>query len=196
MRKETASMKITAILGSRDHVGRTAKAAEALLQGAAAEGAESTEAFLPEMKVERCRQCQDDGWGLCRSEGRCVIDDDLAVLVEQIRGSDAVVFANPVYFSDLSESMRAFLDRLRRICRHESGKAGIEGKPAVGICVAGGGGGGAPACAVALEKVLTTCGFAVVDMIPARRQNLDLKLQVLGATGRWLAAAQGQRASS
>ena len=83
-----------------------------------------------------------------------MIDDDFASLVERIRSSDAAVFATPVYFSDLSESMRAFLDRLRRICRHESGRAGIEGTPAVGICVAGGGGGGAPACVVALEKVL------------------------------------------
>ena len=188
-------MKITAILGSRDHVGRTAKAAEALLQGAGAEAAGPTMAFLPEMKVERCRQCEDNGWGLCRSEGRCVIDDDFAVLVERIRSSDAAVFATPVYFSDLSESMRAFLDRLRRICRHESGRAGIEGKPAVGICVAGGGGGGASACVVALEKVLSTCGFEAVDMVPARRQNMDLKLQVLEATGRWLAAPEGQRPS-
>ena len=147
-------MKITAILGSRDHGGRTAKAAEALVQGAAIEGAESTSAFLPEMEVGRCRQCEDNEWGLCRTEGRCVIDDDFASLVERIRSSDAAVFATPVYFSDLSESMRAFLDRLRCICRHESGRAGIEGTPAVGICVAGGGGGGAPACVVALEKVL------------------------------------------
>ena len=189
-------MKITAILGSRDRSGRTAKAAEALLRGAAAEGAESTEALLPEMRVERCRQCEDNGWGLCLSEGRCVINDDFAMLVERIRSSDAVVFANPVYFSDLSESMRAFLDRLRRTCLHESGRAGIKGKPAVGICVAGGGGGGAPACVVALEEVLSTCAFAVVDMVPARRQNMDLKLQVLEATGRWLAAPQGQPASS
>ena len=189
-------MKITAILGSRDHGGRTAKAVQALLQGAGAEAAGATMAFLPEMKVESCRQCEDNGWGICRSEGRCVIDDDFAVLVEGIRSSDAALFATPVYFSDLSESMRAFLDRLRRICRHESGRAGIEGKPAVGICVAGGGGGGAPACVVALEKVLSTCGFAVVDLVPARRQNLDLKLQVLEATGRWLAAPEGQRASA
>jgi hypothetical protein len=42
-----------------------------------------------------------------------------------------------------------------------------------------------------LEKVLSTCGFAVFDMVPVRRQNLDLKLQVLEATGRWLAAPEG-----
>jgi multimeric flavodoxin WrbA len=188
-------MKIAAILGSRDPGGRTAKAAEALLQGAGAEAPGATIAFLPEMKVERCRQCEGNGWGICRSEGRCVIDDDFAVLVERIRSSDAALFATPVYFSDLSESMRAFLDRLRRICRHEHGRAGIEGKLAVGICVAGGGGGGAPACLVALEKVLSTCGFAVVDMVPARRQNLDLKLEVLEVTGRWLAAPEGRQSS-
>jgi multimeric flavodoxin WrbA len=98
------------------------------------------------------------------------------------------VFATPVYFSDLSESLRAFLDRLRRTCIHqEAGRRGLAGKPAVGICVAGGGGGGAPACAVSLEKVLATCRFDVVDMVPARRQNLDMKLGVLRATGQWLA---------
>ena len=181
-------MRIMAILGSRDHGGRTAQATEALLQGAAAEGGENERAFLPELKVERCRQCEDNGWGICRTEGRCVIDDDFAALVERIRKSDAAVLATPVYYGDLSESMRAFLDRLRRICTHETGRAGIKNKPAVGICVAGGGGGGAPACAVSLEKVLNTCGFDVLDMIPARRQNLEAKLHVLEATGRWLVA--------
>ena len=29
--------------------------------------------------------------------------------------ADLVIFATPVYFHDLSESMKAFLDRLRRI---------------------------------------------------------------------------------
>jgi hypothetical protein len=57
----------------------------------------------------------------------------------------------------------------------------------MGICVAGGGGGGAPACAVSLERVLSTCGFDVLDMIPVRRQNLDMKLDVLKIAGQWLA---------
>jgi hypothetical protein len=54
--------------------------------------------------------------------------------------------------------------------------------------MAGGGGGGAPRCAASLEGVLRTCGFDVVDMIPVRRQNLDLKLDVLRTTGKWLAS--------
>ncbi|GAH53950.1 unnamed protein product, partial [marine sediment metagenome] len=50
---------------------------------------------------------------------------ELASLVRGIRVADCAVFATPVYFSDLSESLRAFLDRLRRITRHEAGKAQI-----------------------------------------------------------------------
>jgi multimeric flavodoxin WrbA len=181
-------MKVMVILGSRNPDGQTARAADALLAGLAHRGGQGERAFLPQMAVERCRQCDERGWGSCRSEGQCVIEDDFASLVDQIRAAEAAVFANPVYFGDLSESMRAFTDRLRRICRHENGREGITDKPAIGICVAGGGGGGAPSCTVSLERVLRTCGFDVVDMVPARRQNLEMKLEVLQTTGRWLAS--------
>ena len=82
--------------------------------------------------------------------------------------------------------MRGFLDRLRRVCRHTDDKTGINGKPAIGICVAGGGGGGAPNCTVSLKAVLQHCGFDVVDMVPASRQNLVMKLDILPLVGAWL----------
>jgi len=69
---------------------------------------------------------------------------------------------------------------------HDDGKVGIGGKPTVGICVAGGGGGGAPSCIVSLEKIISRCGFDVIDLIPVRRQNLEMKLSVLRMTGKWL----------
>jgi hypothetical protein len=78
---------------------------------------------------------------------------------------------------------------LRRTCTHAAGRAGIEGRRAAGVCVAGGGGGGAPACCAALDRILATCGFDVVDTVPVRRQNLDAKLNVLEQTGAALARA-------
>jgi multimeric flavodoxin WrbA len=182
-------MRAIIILGSRNPEGQTARAAGAFVAGIESAGGESESLFLPQMKIDRCRQCDERGWGLCRKEGRCTIEDDFATVVGKLREADAAVFATPVYFSDLSESLRAFLDRLRRITRHEAGKAGLADKPAVGICVAGGGGGGAPACTVSLEKTLATTGFDVVDLVPARRQNLDLKLKVLRETGAWFASS-------
>jgi multimeric flavodoxin WrbA len=182
-------MRLVGILGSRNPQGQTARAADALLQGAQEAGWEVSRTFLPTIEIESCRQCEDNGWGTCRSEGACTIDDDLAAVVDQIREADAVMFATPVYWGDLSESMRAFTDRLRRITRHETGRAGITDKRAIGVCVAGGGGGGGPTCTVSLEKVLRTCGFDVVDLVPARRQNLGMKCDVLYITGKWLAEA-------
>ena len=175
------------ICGSRNREGQTARAADALLAGVGKAGGSAEKVFLVEHKFEHCRQCEDNGWGLCRKEGRCTIDDDFAAIVEKIRQADCVVFATPVYYSDLSESMKAFTDRLRRICTQEPGRAGIKGKPAVGLCVAGGGGGGASACCVSLERVMATSGFDVVDMLPARRQNLQAKLPRLELAGESLA---------
>ena len=184
-------MQAIIISGSRNPEGRTARAAKALGAGLEGAGAGCEMVFLPELKIERCRQCDENGWGICRSEGECVIEDDFADVVEKIRGADAAVFATPVYFSDLSESLKAFLDRLRRITRHENGIRGITEKPALGISVAGGGGGGAPHCAFQMERTLATCGFDCLDMIPARRQNLDHKCAVLEITGEWLAEEAG-----
>jgi multimeric flavodoxin WrbA len=182
-----AAMKAIIILGSRNPAGQTARAADGLIEGLSAAGSEAEKAFLPVLRIERCRQCTESGWGTCKSEGRCVItEDDFAGTVGRIRAADLAVFATPVYFGDLSESMRAFLDRLRRIARHDAGKAGIAGKPAVGICVAGGGGGGAPFCGFQLDKILNTIGFDLFDTILARRQNLDMKRHLFKAEGEWV----------
>ena len=182
-------MNAVMISGSRNPAGQTARAAGAVVEGLAARGVQCGQVFLPTMRVERCRQCEANGWGICRGEGKCVIEDDFASLVEQIEAADLVVFANPVYFGDLSESLRALLDRLRRTTRHEAGKARLAGKRVIGVCVAGGGGGGAPECCASLQKVLAICGFDTRDMIPVRRQNLEAKLPSLKRTGQWLADA-------
>ena len=179
-------MKCVAVIGSRNLTGQTARAVDALLKGVETAGGRIERCFLPKLGIERCRQCEQDGWGLCRTEGRCIIDDDLAGVVDAILSADAVVFATPVYYSDLSESLRAFLDRFRRIITHSGKQETLGSKPCVGICVAGGGGGGAPSCAVSLEKVLQRCGLNVVDIVPVRRQNLDFKERLLALTGEWL----------
>ena len=179
-------MRCIIVSGSRNPEGQTARAAAALAEGVKAAGAGCETLFLPAMAIERCRQCDAAGWGTCRTEGECCIEDDFAGIVDELHSADAAVFVTPVYWSDLSESLRAFLDRLRRTSVNEAGKRGLAGKPAVGVCVAGGGGGGAPACTVSLERVLRTIGFDVVDLVPVRRQNLEFKADVLRRTGEWL----------
>ncbi len=179
-------MQVTILSGSRNPEGRTAEAIKAIGEGVEKGGGLNEVFFLPTLKLERCRQCESNGWGICRREAYCLIEDDFPMLVDKIKASDVVVFATPVYFADLSESMRSFLDRLRRIW------AFMEGRPspeisAVGLCLAGGGGGGAPSACLNLERILQMCGFDIVDMIAMRRQNFDSKLPRLKLAGEWLA---------
>jgi multimeric flavodoxin WrbA len=179
-------MQALLISGSRNLEGRTARCANAIRKGFAKSGGTSELVFLPTVKLERCRQCDPDGWGICRREGRCVIEDDFAAIVDRLKTADVVVFANPVYFRDLSESMKTFLERLRRISFRQQ-KPPMQGKPAIGVCLAGGGGGGAPSACFNLETILQMIGFDVVDMVNVRRQNIDVKIPMLEMTGEWLA---------
>jgi NAD(P)H-dependent FMN reductase len=181
-------MHILAISGSRNPQGQTAAVINAILKGVTEGGGTAESIFLPALAIERCRQCDIDGYGICRQEGWCVIKDDFAAISAKIAKADAVVFATPVYYQDLSESLRAFLDRYHRTRpMRRPGLPVPEGSiPAVGICYAGRSGFGTISCAANLEKILEQCGFDVVDMIPVRRQNLEMKRQYLETVGRWL----------
>lgn len=185
-------MKVLILSGSRNREGQTARCIKAVQKGLAAGGAESEVIFLIEKNIERCRMCEADGWGICRRESRCIIEDDCAEVIEKVKAADALVFANPVYFADLSESMRSFLDRFRRTL-FKPGKApppgfGMSGgTPAIGICYAGGSGNGTASASFILERILQTCGLDVVDMINVRRQNIEVKLLQLEIAGKWLA---------
>jgi multimeric flavodoxin WrbA len=185
-------VKVVILSGSRNREGQTARLIKAVQKGISAGKGESEVIFLIEKSIERCRMCDPDGWGLCRREGVCIIEDDLQGIIDKIKAADAVVFANPVYFSDLSESMRSFLDRYRRTL-FKPGKGppmgfGMSGgTPAIGICYAGGSGNGTASATFNLERILQTCGLDIVDMINVRRQNFDIKTTQLEIVGKWLA---------
>jgi multimeric flavodoxin WrbA len=179
-------MKVFMISGSRNREGRTAQCCNAIARGLTKAGGTSELVFLPTMNLERCRQCDPDGWGICRREGRCIIKDDFDSILNKMKEADVVVFANPVYFRDLSESMRGFLDRVRRLNFMQPDRP-FNGKPAMGLCLAGGGGNFAPSAGFNLDTILQMCGFDVVDMWNVRRQNIDIKLPMLETVGEWLA---------
>ena len=179
-------MNILIVSGSRNPEGQTARAVNAVLEGAKEAGSDVELVFLPTLNLERCRQCDQNGWGICKSKGRCVAEDDFNPLFEKMLNADVSVFASPVYFSDLSESMLTFLAKIRRISINPEAKKRIENKPVVGICCAGGTGNGAPDCCASLNKILFRTGFDVVDMVPIRRQNLEAKLPTLNLMGKWL----------
>ena len=179
--------KALILVGSRDHEGRTGKTAQTLASSMTAANIKVETRYLLELNLQTCIQRGKNGFGMCLDEGWCKLEDDFAGLVKEVQASDLLVVVSPVYWGDLSECTRVFLDRLRRIGLHPHGKEGIAGKKAIGVCVAGGQGGGAPNCCDILQRILHHCDFDVIDMIPARKQNFEHKLDVLKLTGTWLA---------
>jgi multimeric flavodoxin WrbA len=179
-------MNILFVSGSRNPEGQTARTVNAVLEGAKEAGSDVELVFLPALNLERCRQCEKNGWGICKSKGHCIAEDDFNPLLDKILNADVSVFASPVYFSDLSESLLTFLGKIRRISTNPEAQKRIANKPVVGICYAGGSGNGAPDCCASLYKILFRAGFDVVDMVPVRRQNLEAKLPALNLMGKWL----------
>ena len=106
-------------------------------------------------------------------------------LREKIYEADALVFATPVYWHDLSESAKIFLDRLRR-CENLNDFKTFTGKKAIGIASAGGSGRGAVRALYNLEDYLRRLGFEIFDLVPVTRFSKDHKLEMLEKAGRRL----------
>ena len=155
-----------------------------VLGGYEAAGGEVELIHLNELDIKTCIAC-DNGWGICRN-GDCIHVDGFEAVRSKIEGADAVVFSTPVYWHDLSESAKSFLDRLRR-CETFSGRGTCKGKKAIGIAAAGGSGNGAARALYNLEDYLKRVGFEIFDLVPVTRFSKDHKLHMLEAAGRRLA---------
>ena len=177
-------MEVIAIQSSPNVDGLTYSLAQAVLKGVKDGGGETELIHLNKLKLEPCIAC-DKGWGKCRDEGVCILEDDFQNLTEKIVKSDALVFATPVYRHDLSESAKIFLDRLRR-CEVSTGFKTFAGKKAIGIVSAGGSGRGAVRALFNLEDYLRRLGFDIFDLVPVTRFSKDHKLEMLENAGRRL----------
>lgn len=61
---------------------------------------------LADKEIGFCRGCL-----ACQKTGSCVIRDDMDALIEKVREADALVFATPIYYYEMSGQLKVFLDR-------------------------------------------------------------------------------------
>ena len=173
-------MKLTIIWSSPNEDGLTAQAAQSFARGASRGGAQVTLVPLNQLTLEHCRAC-DRGWGRCKSQGSCIIDDDFAPLYSQLAASDAFVLVSAVYWHDLTEQMKTFLDRLRRC---ETGHNGyLKGRECFVAACAGGTGHGATECLRQTEKTLGHLSVHALDLLPVTRFNKGYLLPALEEAG-------------
>ena len=179
-------MRVVGLNASPNQDGLTATMLGQVLAGATAAGAETELVHLKERELGACRQCEN-GWGLCAREGRCIIEDDFQALREVLHGADALVISTPVYFGEVSEVAKSFLDRLRRCEVHQPGP--LQGKFLLGIAAAGGSGGGIVSCQQALAAYCMHLRMRLFDLIPVTRLTREYKLQAARLAGEALVHA-------
>ena len=184
-------MKILAIQSSPNTDGLTGRLAQAVLQGAAAQGAETELVHLNRLQIEACQAC-GTGWGhhfKPQADGpqadECILQDDFAGLHTRVATADGLIFCTPVYFHDLSESAKVFLDRLRRCHWPLKEKSPLRGKGLVSVTAAGGTGNGALEAAVVLEKILLSfLGMKRIASLAVTRFNQEFQVEAGHGAGR------------
>lgn len=183
-------MMIIGLNGSPNEDGLTATMLKAVLEGAAEAGAATDLVNMKSRKIKACMQC-DDGWGRCRREGNCILEDDLQPIREDLWRADAIVLSTPVYFGEVSEIAKSFFDRLRRCEVAGPQENKMASKLALGIAAAGGSGGGIVSCQVVLERYFQHLGMRAFDMIPVTRLTREYKIDAARLAGKALATSGG-----
>lgn len=101
-------MKIVVLNGSPRKGGNTEIMAEAFAEGASKNNHTVKILNVAGMNIRGCQACR-----YCYSHcGQCVIDDDMKLVFEELKDTDMVVFASPVYWFDTSAQLKTVIDRL------------------------------------------------------------------------------------
>lgn len=169
-------MKFVIISGNPKKDGLTRSMTDLIIKGAADGGAEVEEINVYGMSY--CRSCSG-GQGKCLSENQCIFGKDgFSDAQEKIKTADAVAVISPVYWEEVSEGLKSFLDRFRRC--ESSGifnqrQAALTGKPVLLIASAGGSGMDMLTPLVELERFAHHTGARVFDEIGINRWNQSYK---------------------
>lgn len=105
-------MTVIGINGSPRKQWNTATLVAKAMEGAAAQGAETELVHLYDLDFKGCKSCFACKTRGGKSYGKCILNDDLAPVLEKIAQADALVIGSPIYFGSVTGETRSFLERL------------------------------------------------------------------------------------
>lgn len=81
--------------------------ADKFIEGAQAAGNEVEKITLSGKSIGFCKGCL-----ACQKLGKCVIDDDANAIMQKVLEADAVCWATPIYYYEMSGQMKVLIDRM------------------------------------------------------------------------------------
>ncbi len=105
-------MKVTAIVGTYRKGGMIDQAVDAVLSGAAENGAETRKIYLIDQHIEFCTNCRTCTQTEGPKRGPCPLKDDMGAILDELDASDALVLASPMNFWTVTAVMKRFIERL------------------------------------------------------------------------------------
>lgn len=104
-------MKALCINGSPRKNGSTAYIINKISEGMRENNIEVNIYCLGDMNIKFCTGCKN-----CYKTGRCVHNDDINLIIEQLITSDLVLIASPSYWGDVTGQLKVFFDRNTPFC--------------------------------------------------------------------------------
>jgi len=105
-------MKALFLNGSPRKNGNTAQMLCAAMDGARSAGAETELVDLYDYINSGCKSCFACKMKNSKTNGLCVIRDDIRPILEKALNAEVLILGSPVYYGSASAQMRAFLERL------------------------------------------------------------------------------------
>ncbi len=102
--------KALGIAGSPRRNGNSTTLLRAVLEGAAAQGAETAMVRLNDLTFRGCQGCEK-----CAPAGECIQRDALSPVLQAMRLADVIVLASPIYFDGVTGQTKLFFDRCRSL---------------------------------------------------------------------------------
>jgi multimeric flavodoxin WrbA len=100
--------KVIILNGSPRKQGTTAALAEEITKAAAEQGAEIKSYHLNGMNIKGCQSC----YACKEKDHRCILQDDMQELYDEIDTASGIVFATPVYMWQMTAQLKQVIDRL------------------------------------------------------------------------------------
>lgn len=100
------SKRVLILSGSPRKGGNSDLLCDEFARGALEAGHQVEKIRVAEQNIGCCRACY-----ACKNTGKCIINDDMAQVLQKMIDADVLVLASPVYFYSIDAQLKALIDR-------------------------------------------------------------------------------------